>query len=115
MFSPSRSGPLHPQKETSQQMASPKPHDISFGASPGRAQNAGAGVGLGARCELGFKFARERPVGGDLQHRAGRGERGVRRSDRSRCRMACGDRHQSVASLGNAGEVTLRPSQRPEM
>ncbi len=26
-----------------------------------------------------------------------------------------GDRHQSVASLGNAGVVTLRPSQRPEM
>ena len=169
-------------------MASPKPHDISFGASPGRAQSADAGVGLGARCELGFEFARERPVGGDLQLRAGRSERGVRRwlraidgeararqrlerrvetrrglssraprrtgqtasgacrrgsvnarsanrarcasrslsltntparsrrrSGRSRCRMACGDRHQSVASLGNAGEVTLRPSQRPEM
>ena len=60
-------------------MASPKRHDISFGASPGRAQSADAGVGLGARCEFGFEFARERPVGGDLQHRAGRGERGVRR------------------------------------
>ena len=60
-------------------MASPKPHDISFGASPGRAQSADAGVGLGARCEFGFEFARERPVGGDLQLRAGRGERGVRR------------------------------------
>src|SRR5215467_7919317 len=59
------------QKETSQQMASPKPHDISFGASPGRAQSADAGVGLGARCEFGFEFARERPVGGDLQLRAG--------------------------------------------
>src|SRR3984957_19987139 len=72
MFSPSRSGPLHPQKEASQQMASPKPHDISFGASPGRAQSAGAGAGLGARGELAFDFAREPPVGGDLQHRAGR-------------------------------------------
>jgi hypothetical protein len=41
--------------------------------------------------------------------------RSRRRSGRSRCRMACGDRHQSVASLGNASEATLRPSQRPEM
>jgi hypothetical protein len=60
-------------------MASPKRHDISFGASPGRAQSADAGVGLGARCEFGFEFARERPVGGDSQLRAGRGERLVRR------------------------------------
>ena len=127
------------------------------------------------RCEFGFEFARERPGGGDLQHRAIDGEararqrlerrvetrrglfsraprrtgqtasgacrrgsvnarsanrarcasrslsltntpaRSRRRSGRSRCRMACGDRRRSVASLGNAGEVTLRPSQRPEM